>query len=127
METIAEGSDLDEAAEAVKRWHTSGRYEICSAHELAKESDGLPLTLATAAPYLRWVSTCFADYLQLYNASWLQLQQKTPQLLLYEDRALYSTWGISLDHVKQQSELAAKLLHLWAYFDNQDVWLELLQ
>jgi tetratricopeptide (TPR) repeat protein len=55
------------------------------------------------------------------------LQQKTPQLLSYEDRALYSTWNISLDHVKQQSGLATKLLQLWAYFDNQDVWLELLQ
>jgi tetratricopeptide (TPR) repeat protein len=73
------------------------------------------------------VSTSFADYLQLYKHSWLRLQQKTPRLLSYEDRALYSTWNISLDHVKQQSELAAKLLLLWAYFDNQDVWLELLQ
>lgn len=40
---------------------------------------------------------------------------------------MYSTWNISLDHVKQQSELATKLLQLWAYFDNQDVWLELMQ
>jgi tetratricopeptide (TPR) repeat protein len=87
----------------------------------------LPLALATAGAYLHQVSTSLADYLQLYKQSWLRLQQKTPQLLLYEDRALYSTWNISLDHVKQQSELATKLLQLWAYFDNQDVWLELLQ
>jgi tetratricopeptide (TPR) repeat protein len=40
---------------------------------------------------------------------------------------LYSTWNISLDHVKQQCELAMKLLQLWAYLDNQDVWLELMQ
>jgi hypothetical protein len=73
------------------------------------------------------VSTSFADYLQLYKKSWLRMQQKTPRLLSYEDRALYSTWNISLNHVKQQSELATKLLQLWAYFDNQDVWLELLQ
>jgi tetratricopeptide (TPR) repeat protein len=73
------------------------------------------------------VSTSFADYLQLYKTSWRQLQEDAPQLLSYEDRALYTTWNISLGHVKQQSELAAKLLQLWAYFDNQDVWLELLQ
>lgn len=65
--------------------------------------------------------------LPLYKASWLRLQQKTPQLLSYEDRTLYSTWNISLEHVKQQSELASKLLQLWAHFDSQDVWLELLQ
>jgi hypothetical protein len=73
------------------------------------------------------VSTSFADYLKLYKKSWLRLQQRTPGLLSYEDRALYSTWNISLDHVQQQSELATKLLQLWAYLDNQDVWLELMQ
>jgi tetratricopeptide (TPR) repeat protein len=96
------------------------------AYELAQELDGLPLALATAGAYLSQVSTSFANYLQLYNASWLRLQQKTPQLLSYEDRALYSTWGISLEYVKQQSTSAFKLLQLWAYFDRQDVWFELL-
>jgi hypothetical protein len=94
---------------------------------LVLELDGLPLALTTAGAYLYQVSTSFADYLRLYNASWLRLQQKTPELLSYEDRALYSTWGISWDRVKQRSELAAKLLQLWAYLDNQDVWFELLQ
>lgn len=73
------------------------------------------------------MSTSLADYLRLYKASWLRLHCETPRLLSYEDRALYSTWNISLEHVKQQSELAAKLLQLWAYLDNQDVWYELLR
>lgn len=73
------------------------------------------------------MSTSFADYLGLYNASWLRLQQKMPQLLSFENRALYSTWGISLNHVKQQSVLAFKLLQLWVYLNNQDMWFELLQ
>jgi hypothetical protein len=95
-----------------------------SAHNLARKLDSLPLALATAGVYLHQVSTSFADYLRLYETSWLQLQRKTPGILSYKDRALYSIWNISLEHVKQQSELAAKLLQLWAYFD---VWLELLQ
>jgi tetratricopeptide (TPR) repeat protein len=94
---------------------------------LARELDGLPLALATSGAYLYQVSTSFADYLGPYNASWLRLQQKTPELLSYEDRALYSTWDISLEHVKQQSMLAFKLLQMGAYFDNQDVRLELLR
>jgi tetratricopeptide (TPR) repeat protein len=102
-------------------------YQDGDAQTLVQTLDGLPLALATAGAYLYQVSTSFADYLRLYNASWLRLQQKTPQLLSYEDRALYSTWDISLDHVKQQSLPAAKLLQLWAYFDNQDVWFELLR
>jgi hypothetical protein len=98
-----------------------------NARTLVQQLDGLPLALATAGAYLYQVSTSFADYLGLYNASWLRLQQKTPELLSYEDRALYSTWNISLDRVKQQSILAFKLLQMWAYFDNQDVWFELLR
>ncbi|OCL02321.1 tetratricopeptide repeat domain-containing protein, partial [Glonium stellatum] len=110
--------------------HASGRDGLGSdpdARELARKLDGLPLALATAGAYLYQVSTSFAEYLRLYNESWLRLQQKSPQILSYEDRALYSTWELSLVHVKQQSPLAAKLLQLWAYFDNQDIWLELLQ
>jgi tetratricopeptide (TPR) repeat protein len=94
---------------------------------LADKLDGLPLALATAGAYLHQVTTSFADYLRLYEQSWLRLQQKTPQLLSYENRALYSTWNISLDQVKQRSDFAEKLLQLWGYFDNQDVWFELLQ
>jgi hypothetical protein len=92
-----------------------------------RELDGLPLALATAGAYLSQLSTSFADYLQLYKASWLQLQQATPNVFPYDDRALYSTWNISLNHVKQQSSHAAKLLQLWAYSYNQDVCLQLLQ
>ena len=45
----------------------------------------------------------------------------------YKDRTIYTTWNSSLDYIKLQSEIAAKLLRLWAYFGTQDVWLELLQ
>src|SRR5579871_561231 len=95
--------------------------------ELAKELDGLPLALATAGAYLDQVATSFADYLRLYRASWLRLLQTSPEVSTYEDRQLYSTWQLSLDHIKQQNELSVKLLQLWAYFDNQDLWFELLR
>ena len=45
----------------------------------------------------------------------------------YENRQLYSTWQLSLDHIKQQSKTLSKLLQLWAYFENQDLWFELLR
>jgi hypothetical protein len=85
---------------------------------MAKELDGLPLAFATAGACLRLrllESFSFADYLRLYKASWLQLQKDAPKLLSYaldEDWALYMTWGVSLNHVKQQIELTAKLLQL---------------
>ena len=94
---------------------------------LAKELDGLPLALATAGAYLDQAAISFSDYLRLYKASWTKLQKTSPELSSYEDRTLYSTWQLSFDHVKQRNELSAKLLRLWAYFDNQDIWFELLQ
>jgi hypothetical protein len=94
---------------------------------VAAKLDGLPLALATAGAYFHQAPDSFDEYLLSYEESWLQLQQDTPQLLSYEDRTLYTTWGISFNHVREQSSLATKLLQLWAYFDNQDMWLQLLQ
>jgi hypothetical protein len=98
-----------------------------NATRLIQKLDGLPLALATAGAYLSQVSTSLSEYLSDYEASWLELQKTTPGLLSYEDGMLYSTWQISYDYVQRQNELSAKLLRLWAYFDNQDLWFELLQ
>lgn len=95
--------------------------------DLVKELDGLPLALATAGVYLEQTSTTFKSYLQLYKDSWARLQLTSPELDSYEDRTLYSTWQLSYDQIQQRNENSAALLRLWAYFDNQDLWLELLQ
>src|SRR6267378_4130575 len=95
--------------------------------KLAKELDGLPLALATAGAYLDQTAISFSDYLRLYKESWARLLEKSPGLSSYEDRTLYSTWQLSFNHVKQRNQLSAELLRLWAYFDNQDIWFELLQ
>ncbi|XP_044715953.1 tetratricopeptide repeat domain-containing protein [Hirsutella rhossiliensis] len=95
--------------------------------KLVQELDGLPLALATAGAYLDQTAISCADYLGLYHASWTKLQKTSPELSSYEARTLYSTWQLSYDYVKRRNELSAKFLHFWAYFDNEDVWFELLQ
>jgi len=50
-----------------------------------------------------------------------------PSLLSYEERALYSTWGLSFSQVQKQNATSAMLLRLWAYFDHEDLWFELLR
>lgn len=72
------------------------------------------------------VSTSCADYLYLYKQSWLRLHEETPGLPSYEE-TLYSTWNISYKHIEKQNPNAVKLLQLWSYFDNNDLWYELLQ
>ncbi|ORX95173.1 hypothetical protein BCR34DRAFT_498675 [Clohesyomyces aquaticus] len=97
------------------------------AAELAKQLDGLPLPLAMAGAYISRVGISFTDYLRLYNASWLRLQQPSLGVWSYMDRAPMSTLQLSFERIRQESELSAQLLQLWAYFDNQDLWLELLR
>ena len=91
-----------------------------------KQLDGLPLALATAGAYLSQVAISLKDYLSHYRTSWLRLQQTTPGLLSYEERALYTTWNLSFQHIQKQNKYAEKLLQLWAYIDNQDLWFSLL-
>ncbi|KXH54068.1 hypothetical protein CNYM01_13980 [Colletotrichum nymphaeae SA-01] len=119
--------DIDDSLAILES--TSSRVHLtqdADAHALARRLDGLPLALSTAGAYLRQLSINCADYLQLYNESWLRLQKESPHLLDY-DQTLYSTWEVSFNHIQQQSRDAAMLLRLWAYFDNEDVWYELLQ
>ncbi|KUJ11938.1 HET-domain-containing protein, partial [Mollisia scopiformis] len=120
--------DIKEGLEILS--NTSRRKNIAKdlgAVELAKELDGLPLALSTAGAYLEHVTTSFSDYLRLYKASWLKLQKTSPQLSSYEDRSLYTTWQITFDRIQQLNPASASLLKLWAYFDRQDVWFELLR
>jgi len=45
----------------------------------------------------------------------------------YEDRTLHTTWQITFDRIEKQNIASARLLKLWAYFDRQDLWFDLLR
>ncbi|ORY08542.1 hypothetical protein BCR34DRAFT_569819 [Clohesyomyces aquaticus] len=108
----------------------SGREGIendADAKALVSKLDGLPLALSTAGAYLEHVTTSFAEYLQLYEASWLKLQRTSPTLNSYADRSLYTTWQVTFNQIQKQNAASAQLLQLWAYFDKQDVWYGLLR
>ncbi|KAL5371064.1 hypothetical protein DPSP01_014515 [Paraphaeosphaeria sporulosa] len=110
--------------------NTSGREGITNdsgARELVSKLDGLPLALATAGAYLEHVTDSFAEYLRLYEESWVDLQATSPTLSSYEDRSLYTTWQVTFDLIRKQNAASAQLLKLWAYFDKQDMWFELIR
>ncbi|MCJ1268875.1 hypothetical protein MMC22_008763 [Lobaria immixta] len=121
---------LLDVQESIMILASTSRREISdqdpSAIDLVKQLDGLPLALATAGAYLGQVSTSLETYLHYYKTAWRRLQQTSPELLSYEDRALYTTWDLSLKRIQTQNESAGKLLRLLAYFDNQDIWFQLL-
>lgn len=87
--------------------------------KLAKQLDGIPLALATAGAYLDQTAGSFSDYLCLYKESWLRLQEISLEPSSYENRAVYNTWKISFDHIKQQNDLAARSLHTASNNDSE--------
>ena len=94
---------------------------------MSEKLDGLPLALATAGAYLGLTSIPVSEYLHHHKTSWLELQRTSPKLPSYEDRTIYSTWNLSYNHIRNEDESAAKLIELWGYFGNQDLWYDLLK
>jgi hypothetical protein len=103
-------------------YHRSRCCETC-----AKTGTGLPLALATAGAYLDQVATSFAEYLRLYETSWLRLQQTSPELESYEDRLFIRRGSFHLTRLNGRTIFQPSFFNYGAYFDNQDLWLEPLK
>lgn len=84
----------------------------------------LPLALVFAGSYIS--KTTIVKYLELYNKSWAQLHGQMKKRNDYPERTIITTWQISFEEVKLRDEGAAKLLRLWGYLDNQELWYQLL-
>jgi hypothetical protein len=109
------------------RWQISADTEIdVGAHQLVERLDGFPLALATAGAFLKRSSLPFAQYVELYNSKWNVSGPRSRPLPDYRDRTLYTTWNISFIQIEKEDPNAAQFLKLLAYFDNQNVWYELL-
>lgn len=88
--------------------------------------DGLPLALTIAGASLRDDATNFDKYLEYHNTSWTKVQRKSQKLSHY-DQTLLTTWDVALERVKKKNQDSEGLLLLWGYFDNQDIWWDMLK
>lgn len=85
------------------------------------------MALASAGAFLnKSVSVSFQQYLHAYEQRWNIDPRRAPRLQEYQDRTLYTTWNISYARLQKEDPEAANFLKLLAYFDNQEVWFELL-
>jgi tetratricopeptide (TPR) repeat protein len=98
---------------------------VSDASTLVERLDGLPLALVIAGSYIS--RTTISKYLEFYNTSWNSLQESFSFSPDYPGRTIITTWKISYDELGRKNEGAAKLLQLWAYLDNRDVWYELFR
>lgn len=87
---------------------------------------GLPLALVTAGAYLRRNTLTFREYLDAYSRRFNIDPRRPVHLQEYSDRTLHTTWDLSYRSLEADDFLAAKALKLFAYFDNQAVWYDLV-
>lgn len=69
-----------------------------------------------------------STYVGHYDKTWERLMQRQGRFLLeeYGDRNVLTTWTISYEQVRKQSEEAACLLGLWRFLDHGELWYELV-
>lgn len=106
---------------------TNHSYWILNAIRLAERLAGLPLALATAGAFLQRSSFTFERYLQEYETRWNIDPRRSLRLQEYQDRTLYTTWGLLYTGLERDDPDAAKFLKLLVYFSNQNLWYELLR
>ncbi|KAF3385173.1 Nephrocystin-3 [Penicillium rolfsii] len=94
---------------------------------LASRLDGLPLAIVIAGAFMRETGTSATDYLQYYQESWSELQLQSNPQRQYQQGNLLQTWMISYCEIQKRDPDAAKLLLLFAHFDNRDIWYELIK
>ena len=105
----------------------SGREEPEAAAELADELGDLPLALAQAAAYIDTRSVTVGGYLALYRDPALARRLRNEGLESDEYPASVArTWLLSLAQLSGERPAAVELLRLCAFFDPDDIDLELL-
>jgi Tfp pilus assembly protein PilF len=105
----------------------SGRDEPDAAAELAGELGDLPLALAQAAAYIDTRSVTVGDYLALYRDPVLARRLRDEGLESEEYPASVArTWLLSMGQLFGERPAAVELLRLCAFFDPDDINLDLL-
>jgi tetratricopeptide (TPR) repeat protein len=100
--------------------------------ELIHKLDRLPLAISQAAAYIRRTSTTIQDYVEKLK------KEKRRWKLLEESKfdrhrrpnvpnSIMKTWQISIDYIREENPCAYAILHVIAYFNNQNIPFELIK
>ncbi|KAK4969787.1 hypothetical protein LTR66_011682 [Elasticomyces elasticus] len=125
-ESVKVDSVNDKQAKAILE--NNADKPIKDADLIIERLNGLPLALTQAGSYLRYTNMAALDYVKYYDSTWGDLMKKQDRFPLqeYAYRSVLTTWTISYEQVRDQSEEAASLLKLWGFLDCRDIWYELI-
>ncbi len=77
--------------------------------------------------YIRTTGTSVLAYIKFYNEAWSNLMETQHRFASQGplDRSVLTTWTLLFRRLEERSGHAAKLLILWRFLDNRDIWYEL--
>lgn len=113
-------------AHAIRLFNSRG---LLGSLRLVARLQGLPLALNQAGSYMRKTGMTVIEYIELYEQEWRRLMEKQHSFALREntDRSIMTTWTLSFNALRSQSDAAANLLVLCSFLDGQDLWYELFK
>ncbi|EAW08788.1 F-box domain protein [Aspergillus clavatus NRRL 1] len=94
--------------------------------KLAYRLDGLPLAIVLAGSYIGRTGMSYEKYLNHYDQAWCDLQAVAPRHREYSNGNMLTVWNISYNEIKNRSPDAARLLYLFSFFSQGDIWYELV-
>jgi tetratricopeptide (TPR) repeat protein len=94
--------------------------------------DRLPLAISQAAAYIRRASISVAEYvrkLENEEVRWKLLGQSSPDPHRPPtvSNSVLQTLRISVDRIRQENLIAYKILHTIVYFNNENIWFDLMK
>ncbi|KAH7117517.1 hypothetical protein EDB81DRAFT_848304 [Dactylonectria macrodidyma] len=125
--TIDEATRLLETARNEK----TDIKELDDASVLLAELHWLPLAISQAGAYMRRTSTPIREYLLRLaegKERWRVLKETEFDRYRRAEvpNSILETWSISIEQIRQENEMAYKVLHILAYLDNRDIPFEVI-
>lgn len=105
-------------------WDISKIKHFIESEELISLLQGLPLAINQASTYIRTTSISVLGYIKLYHEAWKNLMESQHQFASQGslDSSVLTTWTLLFRRLEERNCHAAKLLLLWGFLDNRDIW-----
>ena len=102
---------------------------LLDSNKLISLLQGLPLAINQAGAYIRTTGVSVPAYIKSYNEAWKNLMETQHQFASRGplDRSVTTTWTLLFSRLQEKSGHAAKLLILWGFLDNRDIWYDLFK
>ena len=100
---------------------------LLDSEKLISLLQGLPLAINQAGAYIRTTGTSVLAYMKLYDEAWGKLMEAQHRYASHGplDHSVMTTWTLLFRRLEEKNGNAAKLLLLWGFLDNRDIWYEL--